>query len=206
MLKRLSAATRRRARRKALPRAKLDLSHTQGGTLLPDRLHLLDVMPKGARVAEIGVAQGNFSTQILERCTPQVLHLVDAWHTTRYRPAQAQVEKRFASEIAAGQVVLHPGLSTDRLPEFADASLDWAYIDTDHSYPTTKAELEICDRVVAPGGLIAGHDFCTGNTDKPTFYGVVQAVNEFCVTRGWRYRHVTLESGAHFSFCLERIA
>lgn len=195
----------RRQKRKALPERQLAMTHVQGGELLPDRLHLLDALPKDALVAEVGVAFGDFSREILDRCRPAKLHLVDAWEAERYESGIGRVERLFEEEIAAGQVELHQGLSTDRLPLFDAASLDWVYIDTDHSYDTTKAELRLSDRIVKPDGLIAGHDFCIGNVDKPGFYGVIQAVNEFCVEYGWRYRFVTLDSDAHFSFCLSRV-
>lgn len=195
----------RRRMRKAMPKVSLEHAHTEHGVLLPNRLAMLDLMPKGGQVAEIGVATGQFSSEILERCAPDCLHLVDAWSQSRYSPARVKVEERFAREISQGAVELHVGMSTDKLKEFADDSLDWAYIDTNHTYKTTKAELEICARIVKPGGLIAGHDFCTGNVVKPVVYGVIQAVNEFCVKHAWRYKYVTLESGGHFSFCLERI-
>jgi len=36
-------------------------------------------LPKGGTVAEIGVASGDFSDQILDRSSPEKLHLIDPW-------------------------------------------------------------------------------------------------------------------------------
>lgn len=196
----------RRALRKAMPRTALSPDHTARGRLLPDRLALLDHLPKGGTVAEIGVAKGDFSAEILARCAPDRLHLIDAWHTGRYAPAKAAVLARFAPAIAAGQVVVNPGLSLDVLSGFPDAAFDWVYIDTDHSYRLTAAELTLCARLVKPGGRICGHDFTTGNIVAPVVYGVVQAVNEFCMAKGWEYEFLTLESDCFFSFCIRAMA
>lgn len=196
----------RRTERAAIPVTCLAARHTEGAVLLPDRLALLDSLPKGGVAAEIGVADGSFSAEILGRADPRRLHLVDLWSSHRYAEGEAQVRDRFADDISSGRVSIDKGRSTDILRLFPPAYFDWVYIDTDHSYATTAAELALCDEAVKPGGLILGHDFCTGNIIKPLVYGVIQAVNEFCVTRNWRYHALTLESDGHFSFAIARIS
>jgi len=157
----------------AIPQTQLAACHTQNGRLLPDRRHLLDCLPAGATVAEVGVAKGAFSREIIDHTAPEVLHLIDAWHVDRYRGAPRQVRKRLAREIDIGQVQIHRGLSTEVLARFPAASLDWVYIDTNHTYETTLKELRLCDRLLGPEGRIAGHDFCPGNVVKPVVYGVI---------------------------------
>ena len=44
---------------------------------LANRTILLDHLPKNGIVTEVGVRQGKFSQQILNRCTPKRLHLID---------------------------------------------------------------------------------------------------------------------------------
>ncbi len=195
----------RRRYRAGFPTVPLTERNTRGGRLLPDRMALLDVMPKGGVVAEVGVANGDFSAQILARTQPAVLHLVDAWHTPRYEAGRGFVENRFAGEIAAGKVVLSQGLSTQMLPQFAPATFDWVYIDTNHNYATTAEELVLSARALKPGGKIAGHDYAIGNPIKPVVYGVVQAVHEFCVRDGWGFDYVALDSDGLFSFCLSKL-
>lgn len=68
---------------------------------------------------------------------------------------------------------------------FEDSFFDWVYIDTDHSYCTTWNELLLCNKKVKPDGLIVGHGFCTGNVVTPVPYGVIEAVNKFCVEYNW---------------------
>lgn len=187
------------------PRPRLDRAHLDRARLLPSRLEMLDELPHNAVVCEIGVANGDFSAEILKRCHPAELHLVDAWIDERYRADRQRVGERFAQEIAAGTVSLHLGCSTDRLPEFPDHCFDWVYIDSVHDYRVTARELAICRNKVKPGGIIAGHDYTPGNLVTPVCYGVVPAVQEFCLQSQWRFLYLTCESHCYASFALEAI-
>jgi hypothetical protein len=183
-------------------RVALGPQHTAQGRLLPNREALLDVLPKQAVVAEIGVSSGDFTAQILDRCDVRRLHLIDAWEGRRYAGDLDVVQRRFAEPIARGVVAIDQGLSDTVLAAFPDAYFDWLYIDSDHSYEVTVRELDVCRRKVKPSGMIAGHDFCKGNILKRLPYGVIEAVNEFCVAANWTYAFLTLESHGHFSFCI----
>lgn len=196
---------RRGAAVRAMPEVRLEPRHTERCRVLPDRNALLDRMPRGGVAAEIGVAFGDFSAEILTRMAPARLHLVDPWAGERYGGGFDRVAARFAAEIGTGQVEMHRGISTEMLPGFPEASLDFAYIDTDHSYRTTRDELRLCAPLIRPGGRIAGHDFCTGNVVQPVVYGVVQAVTEFCAGHDWGFEYLTLESNGHASFCIVRL-
>lgn len=48
--------------------------------VLTDRIELLSRLPKNGAVAEIGVAKGDFSENILRINSPRKLFLIDAWH------------------------------------------------------------------------------------------------------------------------------
>lgn len=202
----MHSAVDRRELKNAMARVTLERRHTAGCELLPDRAHLLDEMPKGAVAAEIGVAFGDYTREIMNRTDPARLFLIDAWATERYREGLAKIRSDWAGEIDAGRIVIEQGLSTDVLPTLAPGSLDWAYIDTNHAYQTTLEELELCRTLVKPGGRIAGHDFCTGNVIDAVPYGVVEAVAKFCHDHDWGFRFLTLETRGHFSFCLEALA
>lgn len=49
------------------------------------------------------------------------------------------------------------------LKHFADASMDFMFIDGDHHYPSVVHDCKEALRIVKPGGIIAGHDYCWGN-------------------------------------------
>jgi predicted O-methyltransferase YrrM len=202
----MTTREQRLALRQSTPRTFLDYAHTEEARLLPDRGKLLDKLPKGGIVAELGVAEGAFSAEIVARNQPQRLYLIDPWNMDRYSEGLQIINGKFGQEIAEGSVVIRQGTSLDMLRQFDDSTFDWVYIDTDHSFALTWHELLLANRKVKPDGRIAGHDFCTGNTVKPVVYGVVEAVNKFCVEYGWRFEFLTLEPDAHFSYCLKRIS
>ena len=188
----------------SMPRVKLAPHHVESCRLVVSREALLDGVPKGGRAAELGVAFGDFSSEILNRIRPDELHLIDMWEAERYSAGRAKVEEKFAKEIANGSVKLHVGSSLEMLGTFDDGFFDFIYIDTTHSYHLTLSELRLGARKLKPSGLLAGHDFCVGNVVKPVVYGVIQACHQFCSEDGWRYRAISLDAGGSFSFCLER--
>ncbi|MFN3876344.1 MAG: class I SAM-dependent methyltransferase, partial [Flavobacteriales bacterium] len=195
----------RRAQTRDIPRVELSPSHIANLRVVTDRDAFLEALPKGGVVAEAGVDRGDFSARILAITRPEKLHLIDFWGSARYHASlQDLVRSRFASEIAAGQVRIDLGLSTEVLPRFPDGYFDWIYIDTDHGYRVTAAELDIARRKVKPDGIIAGHDYTTCNWDGGVRYGVVEAVHEFCVKHDWELFLLTHETDRHLSFAIRR--
>jgi predicted O-methyltransferase YrrM len=73
--------------------------------------------------------------------------------------------------------------------EFARNSLDFVFVDADHSYDAVKADVAAWLPKVKPGGILAGHDYIVGE-----YPGVVQAALELSESnvevRGicWVYR------------------
>ncbi len=197
---------KRRAMRAAMPQANLEAKHTAGSKLLPHREALLETLPKNSVAAEIGVAQGDYSQKILDIVKPKKLHLVDAWEQEQYIASRKRVESRFASQIEEGLVEINLGYSTDVLATFPDEHFDWVYIDTNHSYETTRDELLLAERKVKSGGRILGDDYCLGNIYTPVVFGVIAAVNEFCIKRNWKFDYLTLDSNGYVSFSLSKIA
>jgi predicted O-methyltransferase YrrM len=189
-----------------IPKVPLREEHTRNCRLLLDRVALLKALPAGAVGAEIGVDQGEFTQLILQHAQPAVLHLVDNWATRRYNDAKADaVKARFAERIADGRVVLHRALSLQAVGDFADASLDWIYIDSSHAYDVTAGELRAYAPKMKPGGIIAGHDYSMGNWEKGFRYGVIEAVHEFCVRDGWELLYLTIEPTERQSFALRKL-
>lgn len=135
------------------------------------RGRLLARMPKGAKVAEIGVWEGNFSRRILEICEPAELHLIDPW---LYQPEfgntgfgrkknEHLMEVKYQDVVAAfkddPRVRIHRATSEDALSALPDGSLDWVYIDGNHNEPFVGNDLALCLQKVKPDGIITGDDF-----------------------------------------------
>ncbi len=174
--------------------------------LFSNRYLMLSAMPIGGVVMELGVDEGSFSSAILERIRPRILHLVDPWDSSRYGDAKYNaVLKRFESEIEVGRVQIHRTDSFRGLESMEDHSLDCMYIDTTHDHETTTRELELGRRKVkVEGGMIAGHDYTQGNVFVGVAYGVVNPVNEFCKQNDWEFVYLTHEPSRHLSFAIRK--
>ncbi|MBC6426546.1 MAG: class I SAM-dependent methyltransferase [Ekhidna sp.] len=186
---------------------KLEEIHVQHAKVLANRQKLLELLPKNGVVAELGVDKGYFSQLIFEKCNPRKLHLVDSWDSKRYND-QKKIDVITHFKKYNDIVNIHVGLSTEVVREFQDEYFDWIYIDTDHSFKTTKQELELYKDKIKAGGIIAGHDFSTGNWLKLNRYGVIEAVYEFCTKYKWEIIYLTAElsnDGEMPSFAIKRI-
>lgn len=153
---------------------------------------VLSMLPRGSDGAEIGVWKGDFSAEILSRAAPRVLHLIDPWEAREDASHQeawystergvdmdrvhAGVCARFADQIDSETVHIHRAPATVALGTMAKHSLDWVYIDGDHSYEAVRDDLASAFQVIKPGGLICADDYRLG---KWWGDGVVRAVNEF---------------------------
>ena len=184
----------------------LEEKHIKHLKPLLSRGQLLENLPKNAIVAEIGVDYGAFSEEIIKTCKPKKLHLIDAWSTDRYnKNKEKDVKQKFAKEIQNEYISIDIGYSTEVVKNFDDAYFDWVYIDTDHSYKTTLAELRSYSKKVKKGGIMAGHDFIIGNWNGLVRYGVIDAVYQFCKEENWELIYLTMEHKAHPSFAIREI-
>jgi Methyltransferase domain len=165
-----------------------------GGRRRAQRVSVVSRFPRDGVGAEIGVWKGDFSSYLLRIARPARLHLIDPWHFNfdpddeRGRRAQSQenmdamhdhVRRRFARQIARGRVVLHRARSDEVAPELE--SLDWVYLDGNHTYEGVRDDLEAYFALLRPGGVLAGDDY-----GMPGWWGdgVREAVDEFVAGNG----------------------
>lgn len=191
-----------------MPRVELAVEHLANCTVLPSRQEMLQRLPKGGVVAELGVAEGDFTQDILRLNQPAKLHLVDIWASKSVRygePQRQRVLSRFKSQIETGDIQINRGLSTEVVDDFADGYFDWVYIDTDHSYQTTLDELRRYAKKVKAGGILAGDDFAYLSKNSYTKFGVIEAAYQFCVEEGWEFLYLTMENHRNPSFALRKI-
>ena len=115
--------------------------------------------------AEIGVEQGIYA-EILCRANPR-LHLlgVDAWacypgyreHVTATKLEALLAKAR--ERLQPYNVTLLRAFSHDAAKSVPDGSLDFCYIDSNHTLPHVIADLSAWVPKVRPGGVCAGHDY-----------------------------------------------
>lgn len=178
--------------------------------LLPfHRRELLNLIPSGGVAAEIGVAEGEFSREIVARNKPARLHLVDPWiHWEKedYQPDPQNVAQRehdqrhddirreYAAQIAEGSVVVHRALSVPTAAEFPDGHFDWLFIDAMHTYEAVRDDLRAWAPKVKDDGILMGHDYANHPYAREMGFGVVEAVDEFLKEGGWTFLFLTIEN------------
>jgi hypothetical protein len=186
------------------PQTALEQKYLKNCRVLSKReIELLESLPKNGIIAEVGVYLGDFSECILRVNKPKKLYLLDLWpgELTGY---YEKVCKRFDKEIKAGIVEIIRGDSREVLKSFPDQYFDWVYLDTLHNYEMPSAELEIVQHKVKERGIIAGHDYIKWDYVAMVKYGVIEAVNEFCVKNDWEFVYLTLEHHGFHSYALQK--
>ncbi len=144
---------------------------------------LVKTVPGG--IAEIGVAEGNFSRDMLNWPIDfSTLYCVDrwtcvpgqrgdaaqpqAWHDRNYQLAR---QKTFSTKIS---VHFLQGDSVAMAMRVPAKSLRLVYIDADHSYDGVIRDIRAWYPKLVQGGVMAFHDYLNPR------YGVHSAVNDFC--------------------------
>jgi hypothetical protein len=139
--------------------------------------------------AEIGVEQGKTSKMLLSRMSKLHLILVDRWCVTpkgdsyfngsrimsRYKDAEWQsVYKKAIANIAPyrNRVTLYKTDSMSAAQKVDDGSLDFIFIDADHSFEGVCRDIDAWLPKVKAGGYIFFHDYENANT----YTGVKEAI------------------------------
>lgn len=117
---------------------------------------------------EVGVAEGNYSKVFLN-LWPGKYVMVDRWcHIEGYDDVMngpdSEHEERFRQAAAvaaqhAGRVQMLREDSLTAARKFHDRSLDFVYIDGDHSYAGCRRDILAWAPKVKVGGVLAGHDY-----------------------------------------------
>jgi hypothetical protein len=173
------------------------------------RIDILDCFPQHGVAAEIGTAQGYFAEYMLKGLNPKKLHLIDPWRFQDLRDyvqdannttdeegdrRHKAILDKFAKPIRDGVVTVHRTLSTQIADSFADEHFDFIHVDGNHTYAACLADLYAFDRKVKQNGFITGHDYQTiPIARKENHNGVIQAVNNFVIEKGYTFVALTFE-------------
>tara|TARA_Y100000385_G_scaffold172907_1_gene178988 strand:+ start:97 stop:843 length:747 start_codon:yes stop_codon:yes gene_type:complete len=174
--------------------------------------------PNGVGV-EIGVLKGDFSKQILENWNCSKYYLVDLWSNqlTKTNTATVTYEEGWASDEKIHNENYSAMLeNTKKYKEkiniirnyshlaavtFEDESLDFIYLDADHSYEGLKTDLMYWYPKLKKGGLIMGDDYHLKDLESMGDngqFGVTKAVNEFCNKIN---KNVSIEYTGDWHYC-----
>jgi hypothetical protein len=185
---------------------------------LTTRNSLIAELPHNAVVAEIGVAQGEFSVDILAITNPSQLYLIDCWEeqsqavyptdlnnvgTALQNSRYNYVKQKFA---ANKEVKVIRAYTPDIAQAFPDQFFDWIFLDANHTYDAVKEDLETWLPKIKTGGYLAGHDYITAEALKPVgfLFGVVPAVNEFCKNHGFTISLLSTDTWSSYAIKITR--
>jgi predicted O-methyltransferase YrrM len=149
---------------------------------------------------EIGVHNGQLSWRLLASNRNIFLYMVDPWSTTNVNESylktadakaaltDAEHEKAMNEAIESvkpfgGRYEILRMKSEEAAERFADSTLDFVFIDGDHSYEGCSLDILLWFPKVRRGGLLCGHDY----RDDMGF-GVIRAVDEFSAKTGLEVR------------------
>ena len=137
---------------------------------------------------EIGVAAGKNAKSILETLNIEKIYLVDPYqpyydhgrYWSRYVDTERLAHQRLR-KYEDQTVWLH--MKSAEASSHIGSSLDFVYIDGDHTYSYCYDDIQNFYPKVKSGGVIGGHNF------QAEYPGVVRAVSEFCFRNKLKYRN-----------------
>ncbi len=149
--------------------------------------------------AEIGVWKGNTSRSLLKRFPELTLYMIDRWAPPPKGDSWLTTDDRFHKHsFCEFTDALHSAKqntldykcrrrvfvqdSVYAATFLPDNYLDFVFIDGDHSFAGTLADIEAWWPKVKPGSIISGHDYGEG---EDLGYGVAKAVKNFFGTGGY---------------------
>jgi hypothetical protein len=129
--------------------------------------------------AEIGVRLGGYSAHILSLWNGKVLFSIDPWkYQEGYSDGSNVSQEKHDKAYEIAKVALNPfgersqiikQFGKDAAKQFDNESLDFVYIDAQHSFDSVVEDIETWMPKVKKGGVLAGHDFIDGLYGKTRF-------------------------------------
>lgn len=140
--------------------------------------------------AEIGVAAGAYSKTIMEQ-NPQLELMLgvdpyipysgykDYVRTSTFNTLESDAKSRL--DVYDNYKFVKK-TSLDAAQDVEDESLDFVYIDANHSRPFVDQDIEAWSKKVRRGGIVAGHDYArikAKNGEASDNWAVIPAIHEY---------------------------
>src|SRR3989344_2151336 len=133
--------------------------------------------------AEIGVYTGGFSETLCK--VGLKLYPIDPWrlypdYQKNTHCSQGEMEKQYEmvkKRMASYDCVIMRKTSMEAIKDFKDGSLDFVYIDSNHSFKYIAVDIWEWSKKVKKGGIISGHDYWDGN--RPFYCNVKTVVDAY---------------------------
>lgn len=170
----------------------------ENAKVLANRNEAVKRLPKGGKVAEVGVAYGDFTDVILKEMQPERFYAIDwfnkdnpyicIWGRQELVESGLTHEEwyrdKYRQEIADQKLTVCSGMSWECLAGFEDGFFDFIYVDACHDYESISRDIEVVVRKVKDGGIIQFNDYTLWDILGRTYYGVVPAVNRMIAETG----------------------
>lgn len=150
------------------------------------RVGLIDLFKeKGFKIGvEIGTDRGGYAKDICERFPQIKLYTIDPWlpynegDEVKDRKAMQEIEAEARETLSQypNCRIIHDS-SMQAINNFQDESIDFVFIDGDHTYYAVLDDIAEWTKKVKKGGIVAGHDYVKDDFRQ---YGVIEAVNGYC--------------------------
>jgi hypothetical protein len=129
--------------------------------------------------AEIGVYEADYSLTLLQANNELKLFCIDPWlPMPEYKDMEASYQIAIKALSGTNAIVIRKS-SKDAIQDFEYESLDFVYIDGDHTLEGASFDIDNWSRVVRPGGIVAGHDFEDYWSTNAKNYKVKEAVTNY---------------------------
>jgi hypothetical protein len=121
-------------------------------------------------MAEVGVYKGDFAYQLLQKCDSiEKYYMIDPWRNLEdwHKPANKNnkifeeffLETKEKTSFADNKTVILRGKTTEVVDKIPDNTLDFVYIDGDHTLKGITIDLICLFEKIRVGGWIGGDDF-----------------------------------------------
>lgn len=138
--------------------------------------------------AEVGVYRGAYSEILLKAIPGLKLYGIDLWE--RYPGYKDYPKEDISLTINEAKertkdynCELIKDWSTEAVKRFEDNSLDFVYLDANHSYENCVQDIALWSKKVRSGGILYGHDFEDwSNTWRKYEMNVINAVTGWCTS------------------------
>jgi len=153
-----------------IDRAEIEKVATSANSRLDMWIRLIQ-LAEIVHMAEIGVWRGDFAAAALDACPKiQSYFMIDPWrHLNQWKKPMNVDDATFEdihqevlrrTETASDRRVVLRGTTLEVIDKIPDASLDFIYIDGDHTLRGVTIDLISSYSKVRPGWYIGGDDFC----------------------------------------------
>lgn len=186
--------------------------------LKKSREDVLHDIPKGGVVVEVGVAYGEFTDKILDVIKPSKFIAIDAFGQLPIVANQGDkdlddiqtsqhykyYQSKYLNNINEGNFEMMRGYSWEEIDKLPDNSVDYIYVDADHSYNSVIKDIEALKNKVKQDGIIQFNDYTCFDIYSLQPYGVYKAVNEFLIRENYEILYLCFEKFGFYDVVVKK--